>query len=888
MLISLPGTKTKKRVKTTMSNKQNSRTENLRERAELALKSDSLALDDILQTEMATSIQTLLEEFRIYQAELELQNEELRRSQLETKHALAQYSTLFKSLPLAALVLDSQGVIEDMNAQASELLGFIAHNKLMKHSFYHFISDAERPRLYKMLHTEADTQANFIENMTVFSSNKTLIMDAYFIHLSIEYHLNNHTLVLLVDRSAEAAREHDRLLFQAMIDNSPSIMEVFDASGYCQLANAAMLDTINRSIEQVIGVKREMWLTLDEAKDAEQKDEVVFNTEVPLLEEEVIYTIENHKHHYISNRFPLKDKNGDVFAIGAIKTDISAIRQIEARLQLSMQVFSQGNEGIIITDKNNQIISVNKAFERITGYSEAEVIGKSPSLLSSGRHTEDFYKTLWKTLLTEGEWEGELYDRRKNGEHYPQHTVLSRVLDDDGQIIHFIGVFNDITHKKLADEAIHQLAFYDPLTGTPNRNLFQNRVNQTIKTAQRKKTQFSLMFLDLDYFKEVNDTLGHSIGDDLLVKVAQRLENEIRDEDTMCRFGGDEFVILFNNMNTQDAIIKAERILSAIIKPYLIDEHKLTLSVSIGIAIYPDDGIDYVSLLKNADMAMYKAKENGRNSYHFFKTEMANLSLKRMAIEAALRNAIDNNELWLAYQPQINVVDKKLTGVEVLLRWKNDKLNNPTPDEFIPIAESTGLIVEIGAWVLKESLKQTKKWLDSGIKPFNIAVNISARQFWDGNFANIVQQSLIETQVPASYLELELTERLVMKKPEAVITIMNELKTLGIKISIDDFGTGYSSLSYLKRLPADKLKIDQSFVRDIGIDNDGEVIVLSIVQLAKALHKETIAEGVETTQQEHFLARIGCNIIQGYLHAKPMSLAEFDTWLINYENNKLK
>jgi two-component system CheB/CheR fusion protein len=860
-----------------MSNKPN----NLRERAELILKRDAPAQNNVLQSEMASHIHSLLEEFRVYQAELELQNEELRRAQLETKHALAQYSILFKSLPLAALVLDRQGVINDMNVQASELFGFNALNKLIKNSFYHFISDTERPRLYKMLHTEISSPANYIENMTVFGADKTLIMDAHFIHLSIEYHLDNHTLLLLVDRSAEVAHEHDRLLFQSMIDNSPSIMEVFDPSGYCQLANAAMLTAINRSAEQVIGVKREMWLTLDEAKGGEQKDEVVFNTEVPLLEEETFYTIENHKHHYISNRFPLKDKNGDVFAIGAIKTDISAIRQIEARLQLAMQIFSQGTEGIIITDKDNQIISVNKAFERITGYSEAEVIGKNPSLLSSGRHTREFYDLLWKTLLTEGEWEGELYDRRKNGEHYPQHTVLSSVLDDDGQIIHFIGIFNDITHKKQADEAIHQLAFYDPLTGTPNRNLFQNRVSQTIKIAQRENSQFSLMFLDLDYFKEINDTLGHSIGDDLLIKVAQRLENEIRDEDTMCRFGGDEFVILFNNMNTQHSIIKAERILASVIKPYLIEEHKLTLSVSIGIAIYPDDGIDYASLLKNADMAMYKAKENGRNNYHFFKVEMANLSLKRMAIEAALRNAIDNNELWLAYQPQINIIDKKLTGVEVLLRWKNAELNNPTPDEFIPIAESTGLIVEIGKWVLKEALKQTKKWLDSGIKPFTVAVNISARQFWNGDFAGLVQKILLETQVPACYLELELTERLVMKKPEAVIKIMNELKLLGIQLSIDDFGTGYSSLSYLKRLPADKLKIDQSFVRDIGTDKDDEVIVVSIVQLAQALHKETIAEGVETIQQEIFLASIGCDTIQGYLYGKPMSIIDFDNWLIN-------
>jgi two-component system CheB/CheR fusion protein len=861
-----------------MSNNQNNRANNLRERAELALKSNAIALDDILQTDIASDMQKLIEEFRVYHAELELQNEELRRAQLETKHALAQYSILFKSLPLPALVLDNQGIIDDMNAQAAELFGFNSINKLIKYSFYAFISEADRPRLYKMLHTEASTPANIIKNMSVFDTDNTLTMDAHFIHLSIEYHLNNHTLILLIDRSAEAAREQDRLLFQAMLDNSPAIMEAFDAAGYCQLANKTMLETINRSAEQVIGIKREMWLTLDEAEESEQKDDIVFNTELPLLEEEVFYTKENHKHHYISNRFPLKNKNGEIFAIGAIKTDITAIRQIEERLQLAMQVFSQGSEGIIITDKNKHIISVNKAFEKITGYSELEAIGKTPSFLSSGRHSQEFYQTLWETLIDVGEWEGEIYDRRKNGEYYPQQTILSRVLDNNGETSHFISVFNDITHKKLADNTIHQLAFYDPLTETPNRHLFQNRVSQTIKIAQRKNTHFSLMFLDLDYFKEVNDTLGHTVGDELLIKVARRLENEIRNEDTLCRFGGDEFVMLFNNMDTENARLKAEHILTAIIKPYFVDSHKLTLSVSIGIVMYPDHGDDYASLLKNADMAMYQAKENGRNNFHFFKTEMTHLILKRTAIEAALRNAIDNNELWLAYQPQIRLIDKKLIGVEVLLRWKNSELNNPTPDEFIPIAESTGLIVQIGEWVLKESLKQIKKWLDSGIEPFTVAVNISARQFWDGNFANLVEQSLFESQVPACYLELELTERLVMKKPDAVIKIMKELKSLGIQLSIDDFGTGYSSLSYLKFLPADKLKIDKSFVRDIGIDDD-EVIVLYIVQLAKALNKETIAEGVETVQQEHFLASIGCDAIQGYLYGKPMCITDFDNWL---------
>jgi EAL domain-containing protein (putative c-di-GMP-specific phosphodiesterase class I) len=305
------------------------------------------------------------------------------------------------------------------------------------------------------------------------------------------------------------------------------------------------------------------------------------------------------------------------------------------------------------------------------------------------------------------------------------------------------------------------------------------------------------------------------------------------------------------------------------------------LSTSIGIAIYPQDGEDYVTLLKNADSAMYQAKENGRNTFRFFSHEMESSTLKRMAIEAALRIAIDNDELWLAYQPQICLSSKKLKGVEVLLRWQNHVLNNPMPDEFIPIAETSDLIVHIGEWVLKESLRQARKWLDVGHEPFTIAVNISARQFWNENFANVVHAALLETGVPAHLLELELTERLVMREPEAVIDIMKELTALGVQISIDDFGTGYSSLNYLKRLPVNKLKIDQSFVRDIDIDHDNEIIIFSIVQLAKALRKETIAEGVETAAQEAFLLNIGCNTMQGFLHGRPMSVSAFDIWLNN-------
>jgi two-component system CheB/CheR fusion protein len=852
----------------------------LRQRAESALRNGEVALKHIDDEQALHDAEALVEELRVYQTELEIQNEELNHSQHQAEQSLARYRLLFTSLPLAGVVLDRYGIIEDANVHAIDLFGFHSRSKLLKHSVYRLIADEDRNRLLEVLHLENSGTTTILYDLKVRNhQNEWIVMDGHLIHLPLDYHLDNYTLLLLVDRSIETAREQDRILFQSMFDNSPSIMVAFDEQGRCLLANSAMLKFLNRSAEQVLGKTRQCWQNSSDAKTFQEKDLAVIETGNPSLEEELLSSNNLSKHHYISNRFPLRNKGGDIFGVGLVKTDITTIREIEVRLQLAMQVFSQGSEGIIITNAENKIISVNKAFERITGYKEADVVGKNPAILASGKQDKHFYARMWRELLCYNEWEGELYNRRQNGEIYPQHLNISRVLDEQDNLTYYIAIFNDITHKKRIENEIHQLAFYDPLTGSPNRHLLRDRLNQAISVAHREKTQLCLIFLDLDRFKEVNDTLGHSAGDELLIEVAQRLKHCVRDEDTVCRFGGDEFILLLGDINEKTVIEKARTILDAVLKQYVIQGEVLTLSASIGIAMYPRDGEDYATLLKNADTAMYGAKENGRNAFRFYQAELDGSTLRRMAVENALRTAIENGELWLAFQPQVCTITKNLKGVEVLLRWNNEALNHPSPNEFIPIAEATGLIVPIGEWVLRESLKQAKLWLDAGVAPFTIAVNISARQFWNDNFSDVIHAALFETQVPAHLLELELTERVVMREPEAIIEIMNELSLLGVQISIDDFGTGYSSLNYLKRLPVTKLKIDQSFVRDIESDNDDGIIVLSIIQLAKALGKETIAEGVETLGQELFLYQNGCDTIQGFLYARPMSIKLFDSWL---------
>jgi two-component system CheB/CheR fusion protein len=863
-----------------MINKQNHNLKQLRERAEFALKNGELAFQRLTDINDWEDARELVEEFRVYQAELEIQNEELNRSQLQAEQSLARYRLLFSTLPLAAVVLDRYGIIEDTNTQAIDLFGFSTSSKLLKHSIYRLIANEDKARILDVLHLENSGTTTILQDIKVRNRhNEWITMDGHLIHLPLDYHLDNYTLLLLVDRSIETCREQDRVLFQSMFDNSPSIMAAFDEQGRCILANSAMLKFINHPNEQILGRTRQFWQNSIDAQIFQNKDYAVFETGNPSLEEELCSDNNVGKHHYITNRFPLRNKSGDIFGVGLVKTDITAIREIEVRLQLAMQVFSQGSEGIIITDAKNKIISVNKAFERITGYCEKDVLGKNPSVLSSGKQDKNFYEQMWRDLICYNEWEGEIYNRRHNGEIYPQRLNISRVLDDQDNLTYYIAIFNDITHKKRIENEIHQLAFYDPLTGSPNRHLLHDRLNQAISLAHRENKQLGLIFLDLDRFKEVNDTLGHSAGDELLIEVAHRLKNCVRDEDTVCRFGGDEFILLLGNISDMEVIQKAQTILDEVLKRYVIQNEVLTLSASMGIAMYPRDGEDYATLLKNADAAMYDAKESGRNAFRFYQAQLDGSIMRRMAVENALHNAIENEELWLAFQPQICTTTKNLKGVEVLLRWNHEALNHPSPNEFIPIAEATGLIVPIGEWVLKESLKQAKLWLDAGLAPFTIAVNISARQFWNKNFSNFIHSSLFETGVPPHLLELELTERVVMREPEAIIEVMNELTKLGVQISIDDFGTGYSSLNYLKRLPVTKLKIDQSFVRDIESDNDDGIIVLSIIQLAKALGKQTIAEGVETLGQELFLFENGCDTIQGFLHARPMTITEFESWL---------
>ena len=552
----------------------------------------------------------------------------------------------------------------------------------------------------------------------------------------------------------------------------------------------------------------------------------------------------------------------------------------DALLKLSLAV-EQSPNSIVITDLEGKIEYVNGMFTTVTGYGMDEALGQNPRILQSGQTPQSTFDDMWAHLTRGDVWHGEFVNRRKDQSVYSESAIISPVKQANGKITNYMAIKEDLTDKKRVESYIENLAHFDQLTGLPNRVMLYDRVKYLLNMSQRNSEYLAVMFLDLDNFKNINDTLGHTIGDGVLIEMAKRIKSAIRDEDTVSRLGGDEFIMLFPNTDSNAAMHVATKLIAEISKASLIANNELTITPSIGIAIYPNDGEDFETLLKNADTAMYRVKNSSRNGFHFFTQEMQLNLARNLKLENALRHALERNELEVYYQPQVAIEDGRVIGAEALLRWKHPELGMVSPAEFIPIAESSGQIVKIGEWVLRTAIKQTKKWIDDGFAPMIIAVNLSAIQFREKNLLTLVTDVLKQAQLPPQYLELELTEAVTMHDPESVINVMNRLHEKGIRMSIDDFGTGYSSLSYLKQFKVYKLKIDQSFIRDISEDSDDRAIVSAIIDMAHNLGLQTIAEGVETAEQLAFLRLHGCNEAQGYYFSKPLPSTEFERFLQN-------
>lgn len=576
---------------------------------------------------------------------------------------------------------------------------------------------------------------------------------------------------------------------------------------------------------------------------------------------------------------PEKNDEGQITWYGFV-TDVTITKAMESELRIAAATF-ESQEGIFVTDAKGVILRVNHAFSKISGYSDVEATGQSPSFLKSGRHDKEFYRKLWSALIEEGFWLGEIWNRRKNGEIYPQWVTISSVKDTDGRTSNYVAAFTDITELKKSEEKVYNLAFFDPLTGLPNRRLLLDRVRQAIAASQRSRLYGAVVFLDLDHFKVLNDTKGHDIGDELLIQAAQRLSKGVREGDTVARLGGDEFIVLLQDLShdpREAATVAggvAEKLRLATNQAYDLSGYPYLLSSSIGVTLFVDKepGVDV--LLKQADLALYQAKAAGRNTIRFFDPAMQQDLDSRATLEAGLREALHSGGLSLHYQPQVDAAGR-LIGAEALLRWTDASGRAIPPNEFIPLTEDTGLILPLGNWVLDTACARLREWSATPyLAEIVLSINVSPRQFSQPNFVVLVRDALSRHGVPPARLKLELTESVVLNNVDDVIARMRELKAIGVTFSMDDFGTGYSSLSYLKRLPIDQLKIDQAFVRDVVDDPDDAAIVEAIIGLGSTLRLTVIAEGVETPAQRDFLQSRSCEAYQGYLFGRPMPADEF-------------
>ncbi len=607
-----------------------------------------------------------------------------------------------------------------------------------------------------------------------------------------------------------------------------------------------------------------------------EKEKLTFQT-VHRRSDKSLYPVEVH--------LKLIERRGERLFLAVVQ-DITDRKLVEDSMRLTAKVYESAGEAIMITDVEGTILDINNAFTKITGYTSKEVVGKTPRILKSGKHSQDFYKALWYSLLTTGKWQGEIIDRRKNGEIYPKTLKINELRNEKGERTHYVAIFSDISTSKRNEELAEYLAYHDTLTGLPNRILFHDLFQQILVQAESDDEMVGLIFLDLDRFKNINDTMGHSAGDQLLVEVTQRLRNCLYETDTVARLGGDEFTIIIRKLSNEDTHYVtqvANKIIGTFSRPFKLNNRDIYITASIGITLYPKDGHKIEELLKNADIAMYYAKGVGKNNYQYYSTNLSLQKSDQLYMESDLRRALKQEEFLLHYQPQISFKTGKVSGLEVLVRWQPQSKDLIPPGQFIPLAEETGLITAIDEWVLRAACDQGKIWQDAGLYIPRLSVNLSGRQFSRKSLVETIEKILEETGFHPTFLELEITESSIMQNLDDGIHTLNRLRKLGICIAIDDFGTGYSSLNYLKRLPIDTLKIDQSFIRDMISDSSNTAIVTAIITMGQNLNMKVLAEGVELKSHADFLQEYHCDEAQGYYYSRPLPSGDVPDFLLNYQ-----
>lgn len=690
------------------------------------------------------------------------------------------------------------------------------------------------------------------------------------------------SIVVVMDQSERL--EAERLLrerenhIRTIMNHSSSMFALKDTVGRYLFVNAQFARFFGLEAEAMLGRTDFQLFPEKLASEIRAREVDVLHGQQAVESEETV-ALQGAQYTLQTVRTPLQANDGVVTALCVQSSDISVRKRAEEQLRLAARVFERTGEGIIISDADGRILTVNEAFTHVTGYTLDEVRGHRPNLLKSGKHDADFYQAMWEYLKRHGHWQGEIWNRRKGGEIYPEWLSINVVLDGAGNITNYVGIFSDISVVKESKQRIEFLATHDALTNLPNRTLFMDRLGLAMAKAERATQQLAVLFIDLDNFKLVNDSLGHDMGDRLLQQVARQLQDSVRSVDTVARLGGDEFAILLENTSQRETEILLHRLNEALSHPHRIGEQVLFASASVGASFFPNDGSDIQTLLKNADTAMYRAKEMGKNTHYFFSEEMKHLARERLELENGLRQALEHNELFLVYQPQISLAGRQLQGFEALLRWRHPQRGIVMPDVFIPVAEHSRLIERLGDWVLEAVCRQMQCWQQSGYVMPRISINFSPRQFHRQDVVAHIGETLARFSVNPQCLGIEFTENVLIEDSDSIRDTLDALRALGVHLSIDDFGTGYSSLSYLRQHRVNELKIDRSFICDLAENQDDQALVTSIIHIARTLGMQVVAEGVEHESQVNVLSGHGCHSIQGYYFARPLPVAEAETFL---------
>jgi diguanylate cyclase (GGDEF)-like protein/PAS domain S-box-containing protein len=827
----------------------------------------------------------LLEDLRIYQVELELQNDELRAAQYSADQAQRSYHSLFEQLPLAALVLDTQGMVDDCNTLAAQLLGGPGRLGSLDSRFWRHLAKPDRARLHVALRDVLPGQTQVLERLQLLSDAASgQVFDAHLIGLSIDYKLDRRVMLLLVDRSVEQARDRERRLYDALLDATDNVVFATDSDGRMLLANQALLNAVGRSRDEVIGQRRESFMALRDAIVQNDADRKVLKSALPMTEEHHVHAAPGPAQvDFLIHRFPLLDSRGLAYGVGGIATDVSALKVHQRQILLSEAAFMSSDEAIIITDPQANIIRVNPAFTRMTGFSPEAVLGQNTRVLKSGRHSAGFYDNIRKTLAQSRHWSGEINNRRADGTLFTVWANLNAICDESGRVLHYIGLQSDVTQLHEAQLALQHQASYDGLTGLPNRNLFNDRIARLVAHAVRQQSVFSLLFVDLDHFKEVNDTLGHMVGDILLRTVSERLQKGVRNEDTVARMGGDEFVVLLPDTDRQGAQAVAYSLLNRLREPVtLAGVGAYRPMASMGSAVFPEDGKTPDALLRSADMAMYRAKLAGRNRMLSYTADMGTSTDLAFNLQAELTRGLAEQQFRVYFQPKCRLDTGELVGAEALVRWERPGHGLTLPGVFIGVAEKSGLLVELDHWVMATALQQLGQWFRAGLwsAPMRLAINQNVVDLQRPDLQEQINTLLAAQGLDAGLLELEITEDALLEHTPEQLERLKALRDCGVSVAIDDFGTGYSSLSYLRLLPVSVIKIDRSFIASMLSDDNDAVLVRTIVDMAHDLGHSLVAEGVETSLQRQRLVELGAEIGQGYLFGHPLCAKEFEArWL---------